>query len=145
MGHAMGVGVVGYQLRGSCRGCGWSSSWVWWVGYAMGLVWFLADLGLLVLCCGFVFVLWVWVWVMPWGCWVCVCVCICICGGGGGGATVSAWRHRLTEKKIINKRIVYCSRFIILLCYLYYFIVLKYKIKPLMLGKINKVVFCSAK
>ena len=84
-----------------CKGLFWWVMpwvWVWWVinfmGHAMGLVWFLADLGLLVLCCGFVFVLWVWVWVMPWGCWVCVCVCVCICGsgggGGGGGATVSA-------------------------------------------------------
>ena len=30
--------------------------------------------------------------------------------------------------------VVYCSRYIILLCYLYYFIVLNAKIKPLILS-----------
>ena len=42
----VGVGVVGHW-RGSYCGCGWSGSWVWWVGHVVGFVWFLADLGLL--------------------------------------------------------------------------------------------------
>ena len=46
VGHAMGVGVVSHW-HGLYRGCGWSSSWVRWVGHAVGFVWFLADLGLL--------------------------------------------------------------------------------------------------
>ena len=141
--HAVGVGLC-HGVHGSC--CGGSSvSWFrgsCWecgvvghqhCGHAMGVV-------------GHQFRVMPWVWVavgfifvvVGWFSWAIVgCVKWWLTGGGGGLHEVVVncwWWLWLWLLFIIVDILFYCNRYIILMCCLCYFIVLKVKIKPLMLG-----------